>query len=314
MLAIDWCLGNEPDLLVIDYMMPMLDGLAFIKMFRAFPGKEEIPVLMVTASHESAVRYEALTVGANDFLTKPIDRTEFLARARNMLALRKGQLELSYRAELLAEEVYQATRSLALIERDTIFRMARWAEQRDPFLGQHIERVSHYAKLTARKLGLPDKQQELIFEAAALHDIGKTSMSEALALHRGEFSAEQRTQMQQHALRGYEMLRSSPSSSLQLAAVIAHGHHEKVDGSGYPQGLTGPDIALEARIVAVADVFDALTSERPYRAALSMDDALHHLYTHVGSHFDADCVAAFAADWDAVLDIRERFPDPPVPG
>lgn len=307
--AIDWCLVNDPDLVVVDYMMPALDGLAFIKMFRAYPGKEEIPVLMVTASHESAVRYEALTVGANDFLTKPIDRTEFLARSRNMLALRKGQVALAYRAEVLAEDVYQATHSSAEIERDTMSRMARWAERGDPFLGRHIERVCHYARCIARKLRLPAADQKALFEAAALHDVGKLFMPEALRAHPGVFSPEQRAAMQRHTVDGYEMLRTSPSQNLRLGALIAQSHHERFDGSGYPQGLAGAEIPLVGRIVAVADVFDALTSDRAHRPARSMDEALAHLQAHAGSHFDPDCVAAFAQEWDAVLDIRERFGD-----
>jgi putative two-component system response regulator len=310
--AIDWCLVNDPDLVVVDYMMPALDGLAFIKMFRAYPGKEEIPVLMVTASHESAIRYEALAVGANDFLTKPIDRVEFLARSRNMLALRKGQVALAYRAELLAEDVYQATHSSAEVERDTMSRMAGWAERGDPFLGRHIERVCHYARHIARKLRLPAEEQKALFEAAALHDVGKLFMPDALCAHPGVFSAEQRAVMQRHTVDGFEMLRTSPSQNLRLAALIAHSHHERFDGGGYPQGLAGAAIPLVGRIVAVADVFDALTSERAHRPARPVDEALAHLHAHAGSHFDPDCVAAFAQEWDAVLDIRAQHGDAPA--
>ncbi len=312
MLAVDWCLVNEPDLVVVDYMMPVLDGLAFIKMFRAYPGKEEIPILMVTASHESAIRYEALSVGANDFLTKPIDRTEFLARSRNMLALRKGQVALAYRAELLSEGVYQANHSLAEVEHDTMLRIAQWAERRDPYFGNHIERVCHYARQIARMLRLPRADQDAVFRAAALHDVGKLFMSHDLALFPGVLSEEQRVVMQKHTVDGFEMLRTSPSKNLQMAALIAQSHHEKFDGTGYPHGLAGQAIPLMGRIVAVADVFDALTSERAYRPAVSMDEALQYLFTQVGQHFDADCVSAFAEDWRVVVDIRERFEDAPV--
>jgi putative two-component system response regulator len=309
MQAVDWCLVNDPDLVVVDYMMPVLDGLAFIKMFRAYPGKEEIPVLMVTASHESAVRYEALTVGANDFLNKPIDRTEFLARSRNMLALRKAQVALAYKAEVLAEDVYQANHSLSALERDTMFRMASWAERHDPLLGKHIERVCHYARQIARKLQLPLEDQEALFEAAALHDVGKLLMPPELVQFNGVYTDEQRLAMQQHTSRGFEMFHTSPSKSLQLGALIAESHHEKFDGSGYPNGLAGQAIPLVARIVAVADVFDAMTSERAWRPAVSMNEALEYLYTQVGTHFDPDCVAAFAEDWKEIEAISERFAD-----
>lgn len=309
MQAVDWCLINDPDLVVVGYMMPVLDGLAFIKMFRAYPGKEEIPILMVTASHESAVRYEALTVGANDFLTKPIDRTEFLARSRNMLALRKAQVALAYRAEVLAENVYQANHSLSALERDTMFRMASWAERHDPFLGKHVDRVCHYTRQIARKLQLPQDEQETLFEAAALHDVGKLLLPPELVQFSGVYSDEQRLAMQQHTVKGFEMFHTSPSKSLQLGALIAEGHHEKFDGSGYPNGLAGQAIPLAARIVAVADVFDAMTSERPYRPAVSLNEALEYLYTQVGTHFDPDCVTAFAEDWKEIEAISERFAD-----
>ncbi|MDT9000789.1 response regulator [Paucibacter sp. APW11] len=309
--ALAWCQSHEPDLVVVDYQMPEMDGVAFIKALRATPGRQETPLLMITANHERELRYEALNAGASDFLTKPVDRMEFLARARNMLALRQGQKALAGRAEWLAQEVEKATQTILERERDTIFRLSRAAEYRDPETGAHVMRMAHYSRLIAANLGAPADFQDLLFQAAPMHDIGKVGTPDHILLKPGRLTPEEMTVMRQHASIGYEILRDSPSPFLQLAATVAHSHHEKFDGSGYPQGLRGLQIPLAGRIVAVADVFDALTSARPYKQAWTMEAARDFLLQHSGGHFDAGCVKAFLQDWAAVLDVRERFEDDP---
>lgn len=307
--ALDWCRDHIPDLVIVDYMMPEMDGLDFIRNFRELHGRTEIPVLMITANDQKDVRYEALNGGANDFLTKPIDRIEFSARAKNMLALRTGQKFLADRAAHLAQQVDERTKEIRDRERELIFRISRAAEFRDPETGAHIQRMAHYSAVIARGLGLPENQQRLILQAAPMHDVGKIGIRDYILLKPGRLTPEEFDIMKRHAELGYELLKGSSSEIIQAGAAIALAHHEKYDGSGYPQGLKGEAIPLFGRIVAVADVFDALTSERPYKKAWPLEDAQNLLLEGKGSHFDPQCVDAFMAAWAEVLDIRQRFQD-----
>jgi putative two-component system response regulator len=309
--ALAWCGAHDPDLVIVDYQMPQMDGIAFLRALRQLPGSAETPALMITANHEIDVRYQALEAGANDFLTKPVDRTEFLARSRNMLAMRRGQRDMADRAAWLARSVEQATATILERERDTIFRLARAAEYRDPETGAHVMRMSHYSRLIAQRLGEPAAFLELLFQAAPMHDLGKVGTPDNVLLKPGRLTPEEMTVMRRHAEIGYEILRDSPSPILQLAATIAFSHHEKFDGSGYPQGLAGTQIPLPGRIVAVADVFDALTSERPYKSAWPLEQACDFLRQNRGTHFDPACVDAFFAAWPEVLDVRRQFSDEP---
>jgi putative two-component system response regulator len=305
--ALEWCLNNEPDLVVVDYMMPVLSGTELTERFRArFP---DVPVLMVTANHETDLRHLALQIGVTDFLNKPLDNTEFLARARNMLSLRASHNKLSDRAAWLAEEVRKATEQIVLQERETIFCLAKAAEYRDPETGAHILRMSHYSKHIARQLGLHAEQQELLLESAPMHDIGKVGTPDMILLKPGKLTNEEFAIMKHHAAIGYEVLHKASSPLLQVAAEIAYTHHEKFDGSGYPRSLKSEEIPLFGRIVAVADVFDALTSERPYKKAWEVEEAIQLLHDGSGKHFDPACVDAFLKDFDNVLSIKGQFRD-----
>jgi len=311
--ALEWCREQVPDLVIVDYMMPDIDGLRFISAFRALHGRDEIPVLMITANDQKDVRYEALLGGANDFLTKPIDRVEFSARARNMLSLRQGQKFLADRAEHLAELVEERTREIRNREKELIFRMSRAAEFRDPETGAHIQRMAHYSQVIAQGLGLDAATQKLILEAAPMHDVGKIGIPDCILLKPGKLTPEEFEVMKGHAELGFELLKDSGSDILRAGAEVAISHHEKFDGSGYPNGLSGNKIPLFGRIVAVADVFDALTSERPYKKAWPLEQACRFLEEGRGQHFDPLCVEAFFAGWERVLDIRQRFMDEEVP-
>ncbi len=311
--AFAWCQENVPDLVIVDYMMPDMDGLQFISSFRALHGRTEIPVLMVTANDQKDIRYDALLGGANDFLTKPIDRIEFSARARNMLALRIGQKFLADRAQHLSVLVDEQTQAIRAREQELIFRMSRAAEFRDPETGAHIQRMAYYSRLIAKGLGLDDKVQKLILEAAPLHDVGKIGIPDYILLKPGKLTHEEFEVMKGHAQLGHELLDDSGSDILRAGAEIALTHHEKYDGSGYPNGLAGTKIALYGRIVAVADVFDALTSERPYKRAWPLEDARKFLEEGRGKHYDPMCVEAFLAGWEEALEIRQRFKDEEVP-
>jgi putative two-component system response regulator len=304
-----WCKSNEPDLVIVDYMMPVIDGIEFIRRFRAMPGRADIPVLMVTADHEKSTRHGALEAGASDFLTKPIDGAEFSARVKNMLALRASHKKLADRAAWLAEEVARATLEIREREREMVQRLARAAEFRDPETGGHILRMAHYSRVIAEALGLPVAEQTMILEAAPMHDIGKIAIPDHILLKPGRLTNEEFAIMKTHAESGWRILKDSTSPLLDAAAEIALSHHEKWDGTGYPHGLAGENIPLYGRIIAVADVFDALTSARPYKPAWEPERAYEFFREGAALHFDPACVDAFFKRQGDILDIRARFRD-----
>ncbi len=307
--ALAWCQNHDPDLVLVDYMMPDIDGLQFISQFRAMRGKSSIPLVMITADTESDVRQQALELTANDFLNKPVDKNELTARVKNMLSLRRAQLQLANRATWLAEEVKKATAEIEAREREVIYRLSRAAEYRDPETGAHLKRMANFSRLIARNLGLPELEQDLILDAAPMHDVGKMGTPDHILLKPGRLDDEEMIIMRRHAEIGAEILKDSASPLLQTAALIAATHHEKFDGSGYPKGLAGESIPLYGRIVAVADVFDALTSVRPYKKAWALEDAAKFLSDNAGSHFDPKCVEAFLNDWESIQAIIEKYRD-----
>lgn len=307
--ALAWAQVNDLDLAIVDYMMPEMDGIEFVRRLTQTPGKESTPIVMITANDQKSVRYRALDAGASDFLAKPVDKIEFLARVNNMLALGDSRKKLADRAAWLAEEVSKATLEIVQRERETVIRLSKAAEYRDPETGAHILRMAHYSQLIARAMGLSVSDQELLLEAAPMHDIGKVGIADNILLKPGRLTPDEFEIMKQHAIIGYEILKGSSSKVLQAGADIARAHHEKFDGSGYPNGLKGEDIPIFSRIVAVADVFDALTSERSYKKAWTLESAVEFLETNSGTHFDPACVVAFMEHWEQVLEIRQRFTD-----
>lgn len=309
LLGLSWVIEHKPDLIIVDYMMPGLDGLEFIRRCRNDPGLQDQPILMVTAAAEKEVRYAALDAGATDFLTKPIDRNEFNPRVRNMLRLRASMAATALRAEELASIVEEALREVHLRERETVLRLARAAEFRDPETGSHISRMAHYAALIARQLGMPEQAINTLLLAAPMHDVGKLGTPDHILLKPGRLDENELEIMRQHALIGYEILKNSASPVLQMAAEIALNHHEKFDGTGYPHGKSGESIPIVGRIVAVADVFDALTSVRPYKAAWTLEAARDYLLEGRSSHFDPRCVDLFLECWEEILQIRSLYND-----
>ncbi|RAU20937.1 two-component system response regulator [Paramagnetospirillum kuznetsovii] len=290
--ALVWCETNVPDLILTDYHMPEVDGLEFIRRLRQKEEFREVPVVVVTTSDVKEVRQKALELGAIDFLTKPVDGHELLARSRNLLALRKSQLTLRDRA---AEEL--------------VMRLSKAAEFRDPETGAHIERMARYTALIARRMGMNADDVERLELAAPMHDVGKVGIPDMILLKPDRLTPSEFTIMKQHAEFGREILKDSPSRLVRLAAEIAGSHHEKFDGSGYPAGLAGDAIPLEGRIVAVADVFDALTSTRPYKRPWSVDEAVAFMKEQSGKHFDPACVDAFLSEMAAVGTIMAQFQD-----
>lgn len=299
-----------PDLIITDYRMPGMDGIEFTRRIRAERRLADVPIIIVTVVEDRQIRYQALENGATDFLTRPIDPQECRARCLNLLALRRSQKMVTDRALWLEEQVMQATREVRTRERETLMKLAKAGEYRDQETGNHILRMAKYARLIAEELKLTAMECDEIEAAAPMHDIGKIGISDQILLKPGRHTPEETAIMRRHPLIGYEILADSPSRYLQMGAIIALGHHEKFDGTGYPQGLTGESIPLAARIVAVADVFDALTSKRPYKGAWSFQDALNYIQTQSGKHFDPACVRAFELRIDAVAAIMRDLGDP----
>ncbi len=310
-LALDWCHTHQPDMVLLDYMMPVMDGLQFLQHFRALPFANPIPVIMITADTESDIKQRALDLSATDFLNKPIDKSELTARVRNLLDLQRFQKQLSNQAAWLTEEVKKATQEIQERESEIILRLSKAAEYRDPETGYHIYRMAHFAALIAKNMGFSEAEQTMLLKAAPMHDVGKMGIPDHILLKPGRLTPEELVIMRRHAQIGAKILEGSQSPLLQLAAQIALTHHERIDGQGYPNGLRGNDIPVQGRITAVADVFDALTSQRPYKPGWPLDKAVAYLKEHAGTHFDPACVAAFLLDWDSVLSIRDTFKDAP---
>lgn len=283
--ALTWCEGNALDLLIVDYTMPQLDGLELIRRLRACPGRDEVPMLMLTCRTDRALMHRALESGATDFVSS-IDTVELSARLRNLIAQRKSHLALT--ATIHEREV------------EAVLRLANATDLRDSATGSHIVRTARLSRLIAHEMGCAPWFTELLHEATPLHDIGKLGTPDHILLKPGKLTADEYEVMKQHAGFGHRLLKDAESPILQLAAEIALSHHEKFDGSGYPAGLAGRDIPLSGRIVAVADVFDALTSPRPYKPVWEPARAFDLIAAERGRHFDPECADAFLSHREEV--------------
>ncbi len=300
---------ETPDLVLTDYVMPGMDGVAFTRVLRTIPDCADVPLVVVTVVDDRNIRYEALDAGATDFLNRPIDQHECRARCRNLLTLRGQQKIISNRAHWLEQQVQSATEAIQARERETLLRLAKAGEYRDEGTGNHVLRIARYSRMMAEALSLGAQECEDIELAAPMHDIGKVGIPDRILLKPGRLTDDEFRVIREHARIGYEILKDSPSHYLQLGATIALSHHERFDGSGYPHGIAGAEIPLAARIVAVADVFDALTSARPYKRPWSVAAAVQHIRGLSGSHFDPDCVGAFLTNLDAIRAVRKRLHD-----
>lgn len=290
--AVAWCEDECPDLLVLDLHMPLLDGFEVLRRLeRLVSGPAALPVLVVTADATVETRLRALTLGARDFVTKPLDQTDFLLRTKNLLQTRRLQLLLEAQNEALAVQVADRTASLEDSRRETLERLALVSEYRDSGTHEHAGRIGRIAESLARELGVPDGEATLLGRAAPLHDIGKIGVPDSILRKPGPLDDEEWAVMRAHTLIGAEILSGGSCPIIKAAQEIALCHHERVDGTGYPRGLAGDAIPLAARIVTVADAFDALTSDRPYRRACSPAEAIAEIQ-HSQGQFDTDAVGA----------------------
>jgi two-component system response regulator RpfG len=308
--AVVWAARHVADLVLVDYMMPDMDGIELVGRLRSLPGYEHVPIVMVTGQEDKKVRYAALDAGITDFLTKPVDARECLARCRNLLTLRRQQLALEDKRRLLEGMVDEATREIREREKETLLRLARAGEFRDEETGYHLIRMARYSRLIANAIGLERDEAESIELAAPLHDIGKIGIPDGILLKPARLDETEWNTMQRHPVIGHEILKGSASKYVRMGALIALGHHERYDGKGYPNGLEGDHIPLCARIVAVADVYDALTSVRPYKTAWKSADAFDYIRTQRGKHFDPRLADAFLGMSAKVLEVQRDLQDP----
>ena len=305
---------EKPDIILLDIMMPRMDGFETAARLKGNPETKNIPVVMVTSLTEVDERIKALECGANDFLSKPVNELELRARVNSLLEVkayhdhmqdyqRKLESEVARRTEDL-QKAFAAIKSASL---ETIFRLARAAEFKDDDTGEHIIRIGHFSAAIARHMGLSEHEVETILYAAPMHDVGKIATPDAILRKAGKLDADEWRIMQQHARQGALILEGSDSELLQMAESIALTHHEKWDSSGYPQGLKGTDIPIAGRITAIADVFDALTSKRPYKEPFSLQKSLDIIRESRGSHFDPQVVDAFFSIIDVIQGIKLEY-------
>jgi two-component system response regulator RpfG len=308
--ALQWIDLHEPDLIVTDYRMPEMDGVEFIRQVRQKPHCLHVPIMMITVVSEKEVRYEALEAGATAFLTRPIDHIECRTSCRNLLQMHEQHLIIQDRADWLARKVEIATEQITQREKETLLRLARAGEYRDEGTGNHVIRMAKYARQIAEALGtFSDRDCEDLEYAAPMHDIGKIGIPDGILLKPGKLNAYEWDIMQTHTTIGHAILSDSQSRYMQIGAIIALNHHERFDGKGYPNGLKGEDIPLIARVVAVADVFDALVSARPYKKAWETDEAIAYIQQQSGTHLDPQCVDAFISRLDEIRRIQEEYSD-----
>jgi len=293
-----------PDLLLLDINMPVLSGFDVMGLLERWTqGSTPVPVLVLTADVTDEVKHRALELGARDFLTKPFDPEEVRLRVSNLLEMRMLQLQLKAHGDELEARVRQRTHQLELARLELVHRLALAAEYRDDDTHQHAQRLGYTAALLATGLALPTSTVERVRLAAPLHDIGKIAIPDAILLKPGKLTPEEYEVMKSHTVIGARILGGSRPNLLRTAAEIALSHHEHWDGGGYPSGLAGDEIPLAGRLVAVADVFDALVHRRPYKPAWLLDDAVAEILSQSGRQFDPDAVEAFAAlDHQALVD------------
>lgn len=329
--AIDMAGRERPDIILLDIMMPEVSGIEILQQVRESPELQHIPVVILTAVGDARIKQKALELGATDFLTKPVDPSELVLRVGNALVVKAHYDHLENYSVQLERQVRARTAELMASRRGLVQTLARAAEYRDNETAHHIMRVGRYVGIIARELDMPDEIAELLEEASLLHDVGKIGIPDAILLKPGKLTNDEYETMRQHCAFGRRIIQQSPDSAwerygtrsqldliepgnatawlIPVAATIAQTHHEHWDGSGYPLGLTGDEIPIEGRLTAVADVFDALNSKRPYKAAYSREKCIEILERGRGTHFDPAVLDAFLRRSDDVLQVQIDLAD-----
>ena len=315
----------SPDLVMLDINMPGMNGFEILERLNsAMENDAYVPVLVLTANDDQDVKNKALTAGARDLIMKPLDPVELIARAENLLEARSLHVQLRDEKKLLEMTVDERTRELRttvtklketqielhLSRGETIHHLSLAAEFRDDETARHIQRMGLYCRLLSQRIGFDEERAEVMRLAGEMHDVGKIGIPDSILLKPGKLTDEERKIMQGHPEIGYDILAGSRSELLMVAATIALTHHERLDGGGYPRGLKGDQVPLEGRIAAIADVYDALTTDRVYRRAFPIERAIAMMTEDSGSHFDPDLLDMFLESMDDVLTIMQQHPDP----
>ena len=286
--AIQICQEQQPDLVLLDVILPDISGFEVCKSIKSFHETSRIPIIFVSSMSESIDEAHGFDMGAVDYITKPVNPAIVKARVATHLSL-------------VSTEELQDTQ-LQIIQR-----LGRAAEYRDNETGRHVIRISHYAKLLVLKIGLSEQESKNIFLAAPMHDVGKIGIPDHILLKPGSLTAEEWSVMRQHPTIGAEIIGEHASALLTTARIVAYTHHEKWDGSGYPQQLAGEAIPLMGRIISVVDVFDALTTQRPYKDAWPLEQALDYIQNQAGIHFDPKLVSAFMQILPEIIKIKDAW-------
>jgi putative two-component system response regulator len=301
-------LGSKAvDVILMDVMMPVMDGFEAVRRIKADEALKNIPIIMLTALSDKNSLKESLKLGANEFLSKPFEIDELKIRIKNMVIVKQYQDALEDMVAVRTKELEKALADLKNSERDVIATLVKASEFRDTDTSEHIERMSLYSHFIAKKLGLSEEEQELILSAAPMHDVGKIGIPDSILLKPAKLTNEEFETMKSHSVIGFEILSVRDNDILKAGREIAISHHEKWDGSGYPKGLTSEQIPLFGRIIAIADVFDALGTKRPYKEPFSNDECFRIIAEGRGTHFDPTIVDIFLAHKDEILQIKADF-------
>lgn len=306
--ALAWCAMHEPDLCLVDFKMPQMSGIEFTLRARLQPNFQGTPVVMITGMSADGVRQRAFASGVTEFLHKPINPEEVVVRCRNLLALRSSLQARHTGTSRQTRHHAALPPALLMREQEAIInRLCHLSQVRDEETGCHVQRMAAIAQLIARELGFGAEFCNHILLAAPMHDIGKVGIPDKILLKPGKLTPDEWEVMKTHARIGYEVLKDSDSPVLKMAAEIAHAHHEKFNGEGYPRRIKGDAIPVEGRIVAVADVFDALINKRHYKPAWDLTDAFDLLRRESGRHFDPDCVSVLVKQMEGVMEIQQAY-------
>lgn len=289
-----------PDLILLDIMMPDMDGYEVCRRLKADPRTRKIPVVFVTAMGETEDETLGFKLGAVDYITKPVSPPIVHARVKTHLAMHDQK-------RTLEKMVSQRTVELNSTRLEIIRRLGRAAEFKDNETGMHVIRMSHYARIIAKTIGMGEEEADLLLQASPMHDIGKIGIPDSVLLKPAKLDAEEWAMMQKHPEFGANIIGEHQSELLDMARIVALTHHEKWNGKGYPKGLVGEEIPLVGRIVAIADVFDALTTERPYKKAWRVEDAVNLIKEESGHHFDSALVKAFLDSLPEILKVKDRY-------